>query len=476
MTQQMKNDTEQNATPTTPSDHEAWWRKPHLLRLNAIIAGLLLYSSTVGYDGSLMNGLQSLEQWQDFTSHPTGAWLGFINATQFFGIILGLPLQAWAANRFGRKPTIFIGYFFLAIGAGLQGSAKDPAIAWFQVAVVLITEIAYSSHRSKVSASYQCQYYIGSILAAWLTFGCRNRDSSWAWRIPSVMQLGIPLAALPFAVMSPESPRWLVSQDRHEKARRMLIKYYAGGDESSALVMTQMDEINSSIAAEREAGSSASWVDMVKTGGNRRRFIITVTLGVFAQWNGVGIISYYLTLILDSIGIASVTDQLMIDGYLQLWNFILAIVGASLVDRVGRRSLFLLSTIIMLVCYIVITGLAGGFATTNSSPVGISLIPFLFLYCAGYDIAFTPLVMAYPAEILTAACTYFALLFNSFVNPIALDAIRWKYYIVYIALLILILVFIYLMYPETRGHSLESMAAIFDGDETTRSARGEGEA
>jgi MFS family permease len=171
----------------------------------------------------------------------------------------------------------------------------------------------------------------------------------------------------------------------------------------------------------------------------------------------------------------------MINGFLQLWNLIMAIVGALLVDRVGRRSLFLLSTSIMLVSYIIITGLSGGFATTKSYSMGISVIPFLFLYYAGYDIAFTPLLMSYPAEIwqfslrakgvaLTSACTYFALLFNSFVNPIALDAIHWKYYIVYIALLVLILVCIYVMYPETRGHSLENMAAIFDGDGASYSA------
>ncbi|KAJ5747758.1 MFS sugar transporter [Penicillium nucicola] len=467
-----------------------WRQKPQLAKLNTIIAGLLLFSSTVGYDGSLMNGLQSLEQWQEFMSHPTGAWLGFINAIQFLGVILGFPLQAWAANRFGRKPTIFVGYFFLAIGAGLQAGATSPAMfivarlfvgqasAWFQVAVILVTEIAYPSHRSKFSASYQCQYYVGSIFSAWLTFGCRDQDSSWAWRLPSLLQLGIPLLALPFAAMAPESPRWLISQDRHEEARQMVVRYYAEGDESSPFIVAQMDEMSSSIAAEKEAESSTKWTDMVKTSGNRRRFFISVTLGIFAQWNGVGVVSYYLTLILDTIGITSVKDQLMINGFLQLWNLIMAIAGALLVDRVGRRSLFLLSTTIMLVSYIIITGLSGGFATTKSAPIGVSVIPFLFLYYGGYDIAFTPLLLAYPAEIwqfslrakgvaLTSACTYFALLFNSFVNPIALNAIHWKYYFVYIALLVLIFVVVYLLYPETRGHSLENMAAIFDDDENS---------
>ena len=291
-----------------PSDTTPWWKKPHLLKLNTIISGLLLFSGTVGYDGSLMNGLQSLGQWREFMNQPAGVWLGFINAIQFIGVMITSPIQAWAANRFGRKPTLFIGYIFLLAGAGLQAGAKDQvmfivarflvgvASAWFTVAVILIAEISYPTHRSKLSAMFQCQYYLGSTLSAWLSFGCRNNDSSWAWRIPSLMQVGIPLCALPLALLAPESPRWLISKDRHQEAFQMLVEYHAGGDQTSSLVASEMQEIAQSIASEREAQNSTKWTDMVKTKGNRRRSFISATLGIFAQWNGVYVyLVVYLT-------------------------------------------------------------------------------------------------------------------------------------------------------------------------------------
>lgn len=246
-----------------------------------------------------MNGLQSLTQWKVFMDHPEGAWLGFISAIQSLGAILGLPLQAWAANRYGRKPCIWIGYIFITLGVGLQVGARNPAMfivsrlfmghagAWFQAAMILITEIAYPTHRSKLSAMYNCQFYVGSTLAAWLTYGCRNINSSWAWRIPSLLQIGFPVLALPCALLSPESPRWLISQDRHREAREFLVKYHSGGDEFDPLVTFQMEEIAKSIAMEREAQNSTHWIDMLKTKGNRHRFFISVSLGIFAQWNGV---------------------------------------------------------------------------------------------------------------------------------------------------------------------------------------------
>jgi hypothetical protein len=61
--------------------------------------------------------------------------------------------------------------------------------------------------------------------------------------------------------------------------------------------------------------------------------------------------------------------------------------------------------------------------------------------------------------------TQMAIFFNVFVNPIALDSIKWKYYIVYVVLLIVITATVYFFYPETNGHTLEEMARIFDGED-----------
>jgi hypothetical protein len=60
--------------------------------------------------------------------------------------------------------------------------------------------------------------------------------------------------------------------------------------------------------------------------------------------------------------------------------------------------------------------------------------------------------------------TQLAIFFNVFVNPIALEKIQWKYYVVYVILLVIITATVYFFYPETIGHSLEEMARVFDGD------------
>jgi len=102
----------------------------------------------------------------------------------------------------------------------------------------------------------------------------------------------------------------------------------------------------------------------------------------------------------------------------------------------------------------------------------------IFLFYAAYDLAFTPLIVSYTVEITPFALrakvfTIFnfmislSLIFNQYVNPIALDRISWRYYIVYCIWTAFEFVYCYLFVIETKNRTLEETAALFDGDEAT---------
>ncbi|KAH8801415.1 general substrate transporter [Xylogone sp. PMI_703] len=471
-----------------PPDDAPWYKKRNQLLLNFCIMSLFLLSSGNGYDGSMLNGLLALPHWQSFMNHPTGAWLGFISGAQNLGSILFFPVVAWSSNHFGRKPTIFAGYFFLCLGVGLQTGATSVAMfvvsrtivgvgsAFFGGCVpLLITETAYPTHRGVLTSLYMCGWYVGSFLAAWSTFGTRNYDNSWSWRIPSLLQLLLPVIVFPALIMMPESPRFLASKERHQEARAFFVKYHAEGDETSLLAAFELAEVTRTIKTEREFQKSSSYRDMLATPANRKRTFITVFLGVFDQWAGQNVAGYYLAPVLTTIGITTVTQQTLINGFLQISNLLCALTGAFNVDRVGRRFLFLAATTGMLISYILITALSATFAKGGSAAVGTAVVPFLFLVYGCFSLAFTPLMVAYPVEIwqynLRArglstmwVSTSTAVFFNIFINPIALEAINWKYYLLYVFILAGGAVVIYFIFPETRGHSLEEIARVFEGE------------
>jgi MFS family permease len=157
-----------------PANDKAWYKKPTLLYLNFCLFSLFLLSSGNGYDGSMLNGLLALPQWVNFMDKPTGSWLGFIAGSANLGSIVFFPIVAWSSNKYGRKPTIYMGYFFIVLGAGLQTGAINPVMfvmsrlvlgvgaAFFQGCVpLLMTETAYPTHRGILTSLYMCGWYVG---------------------------------------------------------------------------------------------------------------------------------------------------------------------------------------------------------------------------------------------------------------------------------------------------------------------------
>lgn len=190
----------------------------------------------------------------------------------------------------------------------------------------------------------------------------------------------------------------------------------------------------------------------------------------------LGIISFYLAPILTSVGVTRAADQAAINVGLQIWNLLLSSAGAIASERYGRRILWLLSSASMLFFLSLTTAVAGVFAEKHIAAAGVAVVPMLFLFFSGFDLAYAPLFISYPAEILpfqlrakgiavTLSTDAVACFFNQYVNPVAFSAIQWRYYCVYIGCLVLFLGLVYFLFPETKGRSLEEVSRIFDRKE-----------
>lgn len=172
---------------------------------------------------------------------------------------------------------------------------------------------------------------------------------------------------------------------------------------------------------------------------------IIIALAIFLEWSGNGVVSYYLAKVLNSIGIANPTTQLLINGILQFWNLFWAVLAAFWVNRLGRRFLFLTSAVLMLFFYALQTICFALYSIHGIRAAGDIFVVFVFLFYAAYNIAFTPLRITYVVEILPFNIRAkgfiifhfvgsFALVVNQYVNPIALGHFGWKYYVSHLIL------------------------------------------
>ena len=265
-----------------------------------------------------------------------------------------------------------------------------------------------------------------------------------------------------------------MSKGMNEKALSILAHVHAEGDANDELVQLEYEEIKETIAIEKEL-EQTGWLEIFKTKGNRHRFIILISAGFFSQWSGNGLVSYYISGVLTTIGITDPEMQLKINGVLNIWNAVVAITMCFFVDKIGRRPLFLISTGGMCGSFVIWTILSERFDATHVKANGSAVVFMIFLYYTFYNLAWSGLLVGYTVEILPYSirakamcymfgCVDLALFFNTYINPIALDDIGWKYYIVYCVWLFVELIVVYFFYIETKNTPLEEIARHFDGD------------
>ncbi|KAL2786510.1 hypothetical protein BJX66DRAFT_342104 [Aspergillus keveii] len=445
---------------------QPWYRVPHLLRLNLLLMVPLLTSYLVGFDGSMLNGIQTVPAWQSDFDNPSGGILGLVTTAQTIGSAGALPIGPYITDRFGRRPPIAIGSLLVILAAGLQGGAQNLGMFIGSRVVIGIG--------SSFVATAAAPLYLGSIVAAWTTYGTFRIPNSWSWRIPSLLQALPSLIQLALIYFVPESPRWLMANNRPEEARRILCRYHGGSDHPNELVRAELNEIAEALEAEKSQ-QTASYMHFIRNPANRQRLLICFSLGFIIQWCGNGLISYYLVPVLNNIGITDPEMQNVINGVLQIFNYFTAVGAAFFVDRVGRRTLFLVSTAGVTLAFVIWTAISAVNEQQNleNKGLGIGIVIMIFVFFFFYNIAMNPVPMAYLLEILPFTlrakgltifnfAQYGSSIFNGFANPVALDAIGWRYYIVFTVLAAVWFIFIWFVFPETKGMSLEEVAIVFD--------------
>ncbi|KAK0254028.1 hypothetical protein LTR91_010503 [Friedmanniomyces endolithicus] len=472
-------------------DTTPWYKRPNLRMLYlTLIPAALGCEMTSGYDGSILNGLQAVGPWLTYFNNPTGAILGAMNAAfdieQSIGAVLALPIVPYVNDRVGRKHSITIGSAIIIVGVILQTASQNFAM-FFVARIVLgigipfciggasqlIAELTFPRHSAVLNGLFNESWYAGAIIAAGVTLGTFSRPDDWSWRIPSLLQMLPSLLQLTFIWFVPESPRWLVSRDRSDEAFDILVKYHAEGDRNSALVHAEFAEIQHTVRAEM-LSSKRRWVELLQTPGNRKRTFIAACVGLFSQWSGNGLVSYYLAKVLSTVGIKDKRVQQELNLALTCWNLFTGVSGAFLTKVFRRRTQYLIAFIGMTIVFACWTGASADYANTKNKDAGAAVVAMIFVYYWAYTLMH-PLTYIYITEVfpfvirakgvgVTQTFTRAASAFNIFVNPIGLDGIGWKYYIVYVVWLAVESLIIYFVYPETKGPSLEELSQLFEDE------------
>ncbi|KFY68333.1 hypothetical protein V496_01153 [Pseudogymnoascus sp. VKM F-4515 (FW-2607)] len=488
-------------THLAAEDKVSWYKKPNLRKMYFLLFCCCMgIEITSGFDSQLINTLQIsgafLKYFGNGHTDKEGkpaiepAMLGFISSSYQLGSVFGVPVAPFLNQRFGRRWSIMVGSLIMSAGAIIQCFAQHVAmyiiarmILGFGIVLciiagsALIGELGHPKERSVLTSLFNSSYFIGSIVASAITLRTVDIPSDWSWRVPSILQICPSLVQILLIYFLPESPRWLISKDRDDEAFAILVKYHAEGDADSLLARAEMAQIKSTIAIEMNH-SKQSWRDMIKTPGMRRRVFIAAMMGLFTQMSGNTLLSYYSSLLFGMMGYTSNFAKTRINLANNCWSLLTATITALIITRFRRRYMFMLSAALMCTVFIAITvcfkklGEATDAGYRNGA-AGIAALVFYFSYQPCYNIGNNALTYTYLVELFPYAERSRGIgveqlfgklggFFSSNVNPIALDAISWKFLAIYCGWIFFELIFVYTFYPETYGRTLEELAFLFE--------------
>ncbi|KAF8138789.1 hexose transporter [Boletus edulis] len=465
-------------------DEVPWYNKPNLRLLYLLMAPTCLgVEMTSGFDASMINGLQAVPSWLEYYDHPRSASLGLMASMYSLGSFAAAPFVASVVDKYGRRYPILLGGVISVVGSILQGSALNFTmfnVARFILGVAnvfcivaassLIGELSYPKERAVMSSIFNISYQLGAMAAAAVTLGTFAMTSNWGWRIPSFLQAVPSLLQISFIWFLPESPRWLISRRRGDEAYTILVKYHAEGDENSEFVKAEFTQIEETLGAELKL-AQMNQKDILSTPGMRQRFIVAAFFGLFTQWCGSGLISLYLSPILDSIGIHDNRTKNIINLARFSWGFVNGTFAALIAPRYPRRTVFLLCAISLFLVFLAWTIASAEYSFTHNKVSAQVVIALVFLYSPAYNIGFnalpyTYLVELFPFHVRARGIAFYqwwcrgAAFTNQFVNPIGTDLAGT--YCVWDAFQV---VFIYFMFPETSGRTLEELTFLYEDEQ-----------
>ena len=161
-----------------------WWKRKNMRKLYIYIIILILTNTANGFDGSMMNGLQTLSYWQEYFNHPRGAILGLFNASMSLGSLIGLFFVTYLIDWRGRKIGLVVGCLIMLLAVGLQSGARNfgmfvaaRILIGFGDCIVLgsapllIAEIAHPQDRAVLVTLSGASYHSGAFIASWVTLG-----------------------------------------------------------------------------------------------------------------------------------------------------------------------------------------------------------------------------------------------------------------------------------------------------------------
>lgn len=429
---------------------------------NRYILGISFISALGGYlfgfDFAVISGALPFLQKQFMLD---AYWEGFATGSLALGAMLGCLFAGRIADKYGRRPGLLIAAAVFAVSSLLMAFSATRNIfigARFAAGIgvgmasmlspMYIAEISPAHVRGRMVAVNQLTVVIGILITNLINYTLRNTgDNAWRWMFGlGIIPSGLFLLG---AYFLPESPRWLLKENKEEKAKTILEKI---GDE--IYVNESIDKIKKSLKSIAKVNYGEVFGKMFLPA-----VLVGIGLSVFQQWCGSNVIFNYAPKIFASIG-ASQDDQLVQTVFIGGINLVFTVFAMLLVDKAGRKPLMLVGAGGLMILYVIIVRLLA----VNSQAVSWFMMAAIGTYAMSLaPVTWVLIAEIFPTKIRSAAISvatvflwaaYFLLVFTF---PPLFEKFKDSTFYIYAVICALGFVFVLFNVKETKGQSLEDL-------------------
>lgn len=390
---------------------------------------------------------------------------GLTMAIALFGTVIGAAMGAYPSDRLGRKNTLFFVaalYFFSAIGTAFAQDWHLFILFRFLggigvgvssvTAPIYISEISPAKSRGKLVGLFQFNVVLG-ILIAYLSnfFIGQAGEESWRWMLGVQAVPSLIFFLLIFFI--PESPRWLLLH-RNKKEEATAIMRKVSGPQAEA----DIEHILSARERSQKKGEGRLFSKQ-----NRFPVILAVLFAVFNQVSGINAIIYYAPRVFEMAGLGAQSSLLSTVG-VGLVNFIFTLIAINFIDKVGRRKLMFIGSVGLIVSLSLVSH-----AFFSGNVEGIKVTIYLMLFIAFFAFSQGAVIWVFISEIFPndvrakgqtlGSLTHWVMAaVITFCFPALTELLGGGYtFLIFAGFMVLQLLYVWKMMPETKGKSLEDM-------------------
>jgi sugar porter (SP) family MFS transporter len=425
--------------------------------LTGALGGLLFGFDTVVISGAI----DALVRLYGLSPHQEG----FTVAIGLVGTVIGALSAGHVGQWLGSRETLRItAALFLASAFGCGLAWNWDAFMFFRfvgglgigassvLGPVYIAELAPAKWRGRLVAAFQLNVVFGVMVAYISNYAIRTMNlgaTEWRWQIGVS---ALPAAAFLILLFSiPRSPRWSASKNRIDEALQVLKLM---GDPNPE---AELADIRAALEQEHAAAH-----EPVFQWKYSYPLFLAISIGAFNQLAGINAILYYLNFIFTAAGFSQISSyqQAMAIG---ATNFVFTMVGMSLIDKLGRKSLLLIGAAGCASC---LAGVAWLFAT-HSHPG--ALLWLLVTFIAFFSVSQGAVIWVYIGEVFPtsvrskgqgvgAASHWFMATVIAQLFPVVVHAMSTATPFVFFAVMTVVqFVVVAMFYPETKGQTLEEL-------------------